>query len=181
MQPVGMLMIEHRLIERMLKLLRSELDRIGRYGRVDADFVDDAVDFMRTFSDLCHHGKEERILFPALAAKPLTPELMNTMEELKEEHKFARETVERIEAAKERYLIGERSAPADIISALNIIVEFYPHHIDKEENHFFMPCMSYFTKEEKDDMLREFVDFDSRLIEEKYSTVVTAYEGRFII
>ena len=95
MLPVGMLMIEHRLIERMLKLMRGELDRIGRYGRVDSDFVDDAVDFMRTFSDICHHGKEERILFPALSAKPLASEIRKTMEELKEEHKFARETVER--------------------------------------------------------------------------------------
>ncbi len=173
-------MIEHRLIERMLKLMRGELDRIGRYGRVDADFVDDAVDFMRTFSDICHHGKEERVLFPALAAKPLASEIRKTMEDLKEEHKFARETVERIQAAKERYLIGERNAPADVISALNVIVEFYPRHIEKEEKHFFMPVMGYFTKAEQDNMIRDFIDFDSRLIDEKYKAVVAAYENRFI-
>ena len=99
---------------------------------------------------------------------------------LKEEHKFARETVERIEAAKERYLIGERNAPADVISALNVIVEFYPRHIEKEERHFFMPVMGYFTKAEQDNMIRDFIDFDSRLIDEKYKAVVAAYEDRFI-
>jgi hemerythrin-like domain-containing protein len=48
MQPVGLLMIEHRLVDHMLALMTEEIDRIGKYGRVDSDFVDDAVDFMRT-------------------------------------------------------------------------------------------------------------------------------------
>ena len=43
-----------------------------------------------------------------------------------------------------------------------------------------MPVMGYFTKAEKDNMIRDFIDFDSRLIEEKYKAVVAAYEGRFI-
>ncbi|OPY25232.1 MAG: Hemerythrin HHE cation binding domain protein [Methanocella sp. PtaU1.Bin125] len=180
MLPVGMLMIEHRLIERMLGLMRAELDRIGKYGRVDADFVDDAVDFMRTFSDVCHHGKEERILFSALSAKPLEPGIRKTMEDLIKEHKFARETVEDIERAKERYLIGERNAPADIISALNTIIEFYPRHIAKEDKGFFVPSMGYFTKEEKEQMLEEFIDFDSRLIGERYKAIVDGYEARFM-
>lgn len=180
MLPVGELMIEHRLIERMLGLMGKELERIGKYGRVDTDFVDDAVDFMRTFSDICHHGKEERILFPALAAKPLEPGIRKTLEELIQEHKFARETVEAIERAKERYLIGEREAPADIISSLNVILEFYPRHIEKEDKHFFIPSMSYFTKAEKDRMLGEFFDFDSKLIGEKYKMVVEGYEARYL-
>lgn len=180
MLPVGELMIEHRLIERMLRLMKDELDRIGKYGRVDTDFVDDAVDFMRTFTDICHHGKEEQILFPALSAKPLASGIRKTMEELIEEHKFARETVEKIEAAKERYLIGEKNAPADIISSLNVIIEFYPRHIEKEDRHFFLPSMTYFTKTEKDTMLREFFDFDSKLIDEKYKSVVEGYEARYM-
>lgn len=179
MQPVGLLMIEHRLIERMVRLMREEIDRIGKYGRVDPDFVDDAVDFMRTYADRCHHGKEESILFRELAPKPLSGEMRSTMDELVHEHAFARKTVFDIEAAKERYIIGEKNAPADLIASLNIIAEFYPRHIAREDRHFFVPAMGYFTQEERDAMLKEFEDFDTRVIHETYGAMIKRLEGRF--
>ncbi len=180
MQPIGLLMIEHRLIEHMLALMRNEIDRIGKYGRVDADFIDDAVDFMRTYTDLDHHGKEERILFRDLAKKPLSDEIRKTLDELIQEHVFARKTVDSIEAAKERYITGEKNAPADVVATLNIITEFYPRHIDKEDHHFFIPAMGYFTAEEKDRMLKEFEDFDARMLQEKYRKMIAGLEGRFL-
>jgi len=134
---------------------------------------------MRTYADICHHGKEEHILFRDLESKPLTEELRRTMNELIEEHVFARTTVRGIEAAKERYLMGEKNAPADLLGALNTITLFYPRHIDKEDHHFFIPCMDYFLQEEKDRMLQEFEDFDRRLIHEKYRSLVSLYEGTF--
>ncbi len=179
MQPVGLLMIEHRLIEHMVRLMREEIDRIGKYGRVDPDFVDDAVDFMRTYADRCHHGKEEDILFRDLAPKPLSGELRATMDELVQEHAFARKTVRDIEAAEERYIIGEKNAPADLIATLNIITEFYPRHIAKEDKHFFVPAMGYFTPEERAAMLKEFEDFDARAIHETYRAMVRRLEERF--
>jgi hemerythrin-like domain-containing protein len=179
MQPAGLLMIEHRLIEHMLGLMNEEIDRIGKYGRVDSDFIDDAVDFMRTYTDISHHGKEEDILFRELDKKPLSEGLRKIMNELIEEHAFARKTVEEIEAAKERYIIGEKNAPADIIATLNLITEFYPHHIEKEDRHFFLPAMGYFTGEEKGRMLKAFEDFDARLIHEKYAKMIARLESRF--
>jgi hemerythrin-like domain-containing protein len=181
MQPAGLLMIEHRLIDHMLKLMADEIERIGKYGRVDSDFIDDAVDFMRTYTDHCHHGKEEHILFKELDKKPLSAEMKKMLDELIAEHVFARKIVEDIETAKERYIIGEKNAPADIVGSLNIIIEFYPRHVNKEEKHFFIGAMDYFTNEEKDRMLKAFEDFDARLIHEKYKKMVSRLEGRFAI
>lgn len=172
-------MIEHRLIERMIKLMKDELDRIDRYGRVDTDLLDDAVDFMRSYTDICHHGKEEKILFPALSKKPLSDELGMIMRDLIQEHIFARKTVDDIEFARERYLMGEKNAPASIISSLDVITRFYPQHINKEDKHFFIPCMGYLTDEEKNTILREFTDFDKRLIQYKYSAIINQYETEY--
>ncbi len=58
MLPVGLLMKEHRLIERMVKLMDVELRKAGERGSVDPGFIDTAVDFLRTYADKCHHGKE---------------------------------------------------------------------------------------------------------------------------
>jgi len=78
MQPIGPLMIEHRLIERMIGLMSQELERIRNniavdpeFAFVDPVFIDTAVDFLRIYADRCHHGKEEDILFAELAAKDL--------------------------------------------------------------------------------------------------------------
>ena len=74
MQARGPLMIEHRLIERMLKLVNKVLIKIEKQETVDPVFVDTVVDFIRTYADRTHHGKEEDILFRELKKKtcPIT-------------------------------------------------------------------------------------------------------------
>jgi hemerythrin-like domain-containing protein len=72
MQSRGLLMIEHRLIERMIFQVKIALGRIPREGGVDPRFIDIVVDFVRTYADRTHHGKEEDLLFGALASRPLS-------------------------------------------------------------------------------------------------------------
>src|SRR5665811_1180241 len=85
MQPIGPLMIEHRLIERLLTLMTREFKRIKdntavdpEFAFVDPVFIDTAVDFIHTYADRCHHGKEEDLLFKGLAEKNLSPEHRQT-------------------------------------------------------------------------------------------------------
>jgi len=66
MMPIAPLMIEHRLIERMIKVMKNEVNVISATGRARPEFIDAAVDFIRTYADRCHHGKEEDILFRQL-------------------------------------------------------------------------------------------------------------------
>ena len=54
MLPAGLLMKEHRLIEKMISLMRKEIDRIKKHRTADAAFIEKAVDFMRTYADRCH-------------------------------------------------------------------------------------------------------------------------------
>ena len=86
-------MREHRVIERVIALLRDELGNIARTGRVDLRLLDFSIDFFKTYADRCHHGKEEDILFRELKNKPLSAEHRTIIDELIEEHAFARNTV----------------------------------------------------------------------------------------
>jgi hemerythrin-like domain-containing protein len=178
MMPIGPLMIEHRLIERMVGVLRGEMQGIEKKNEVHAELIDSGVDFFRTYADRCHHGKEEDILFRDLAKKRLSPEHKKIMEELIEEHRFGRETVRQLLSAKERYVKGEAKARKEIIGILKKLVGFYPVHIEKEDKHFFLPCMDYFSREERDAMLQECWNFDKQLIHEKYRQLVEQFEGR---
>ncbi len=69
MLPIGPLMIEHRLIERMIKVMQEGLQRMKTERKADPLFIETAVDFIRTYADQCHHGKEEDILFRVMALK----------------------------------------------------------------------------------------------------------------
>jgi hemerythrin-like domain-containing protein len=178
MMPIGPLMIEHRLIERMVGLLKQEMHAIGEKNEVHLDLIDKGVDFFRTYADRCHHGKEEDILFRDLAKKKLSPEHKKMMDELIQEHVFGRQTVGQLFSAKERYGKGDRDALSEIIGFLKVLVEFYPAHIEKEDQRFFMPCMEYFRTEERDAMLQECWEFDKKLIHEKYRQLVEGFEGR---
>ena len=55
-------MIEHRLIEQMLKMVSHTFERVRQAHSIDPYFVDTAVDFIRVYADRTHHGKEEDIL-----------------------------------------------------------------------------------------------------------------------
>jgi hemerythrin-like domain-containing protein len=178
MMPIGPLMIEHRLIERMVSLLNEELHAIEKNNEVHLELIDSAVDFFRTYADRCHHGKEEDILFRDLAKKKLSSEHKRIMDELIQEHVFGRETVGKLFSAKERYGKDNKDELKEIIGFLKELVEFYPAHIEKEDKHFFMPCMEYFSKEEQDAMLQECWEFDRKLIHEKYRQVVERFESR---
>jgi hemerythrin-like domain-containing protein len=185
MQPIGPLMIEHRLIERLLLLVQREFQRIRdniavdpEFAFVDLEFIDTAVDFIRTYADRCHHGKEEDILFKALAEKNLSPEHRRTMEDLIKEHAWARETTAGLVKAKDGYLMEKPGALDDLLDHLGKLVEFYPRHIDKEDKHFFIPCMAYFSEAEQADLLARMHEFDRLLIHEKYRGVVESIEQR---
>jgi len=71
MLPIGPMMIEHRLIERMIKVMDSKLREMKAGRNADTTFIETAVDIIRTYADRCHHGKEEDILFRELKKKPI--------------------------------------------------------------------------------------------------------------
>jgi hemerythrin-like domain-containing protein len=176
MQARASLMIEHRLIERMIDRIKSALGQIESEMKVDPVFVDIAVDFIRTYADRTHHGKEEDILFRDLNKKDLSVEDRQVMNELIDEHVAGRKTTKALVDANARYRNGDASALADIAEQLKTLVEFYPKHIEKEDKVFFPASRAYFTDEEDQAMLSEFWEFDRKMIHEKYKAVVTELE-----
>jgi hemerythrin-like domain-containing protein len=169
-------MIEHRLIERLIKILQIELEMIENTKEVDPFFIDLSVDFIRTYADQTHHGKEEDILFRELKKKDLTSEHQKVMNELIEEHKFGRKITKELFNVKERYINGDREALQDIMKKIQTLIDFYPKHIDKEDNHFFIPIMNYFSEKEKEMMLKEGQISDRRMIHRKYDNLVKDFE-----
>jgi hemerythrin-like domain-containing protein len=177
LKPIGPMMREHRLIERMLGLMDRQLERIKAGQDADPVLIETAVDFFRTYADRTHHGKEEEIYFRDLAKKDISDEHRTIMNDLIEEHAYARGEVRALLASNQRHASGEPGEVEEIVGHLEKLVNFYPGHIEKEDKHFFFPTQEYFSKEEDEAMLQEFEDFDARMIHEKYTAVVERFDG----
>jgi len=178
MMPIGPLMIEHRLIEKVIDLLRRQARQAAAEERIDPVVIEEAVDFIRTYADRTHHGKEEDILFRDLAEVEMSEEDGRVMQELVDEHVIARRTVGELVEANERYRQGEPGALATILEKLDALVELYPGHIEKEDKVFFPAAMKYLDREEQDAMLEEMWDFDRRMIHEKYQAAFEEMKDR---
>jgi len=176
MLPIGPLMIEHRLIERMLHLLSAQAKRIRGGAAPEPEFISGALDFIRTYADRCHHGKEEDILFRDLGRKSLSADDASLMNELTREHIWARSRVGELAAAAADWRRGSGGAAERIARALDELSSFYPEHIRKEDKVFFPASMNYFSVEEKDRMLAEMAEFDRKLIHEHYRVLVERFE-----
>lgn len=174
--PAGPLMSEHRVIERMLTVLERQLVVIAETRAVDPAVIDAATDFIRTYADRCHHGKEEDILFRRLSDKPLDDQLAHVMTGLIDDHVRGRAMTHDLVEANARYRAGDDSAIGEIESCVRELVAFYPVHIAKEDRAFFKPCFEYFSDDEKQAMLAAFDEFDRGLIHEKYRSIVEGLE-----
>ena len=74
MLPLAPLMIEHSLMDRMIALLKKVADRMEHDKNIHAEFLDTAIDFINTYIDRFHHGKEEDILIKELDRKRVADE-----------------------------------------------------------------------------------------------------------
>ena len=169
-------MIEHRLIERMVALMRDRLEGLKAGAEPDTDFIERASDFLAVYADRCHHGKEEDILFRDLRDKDLTHEHRRVMDGLVSDHQFARAQKRAMLAASRRFAAGEQGAADEVRESLEALVNLYPDHIATEDDEFFPAAMAYLTQDEQAAMLEEFREFDRQLIHETHKAIVEAME-----
>ena len=166
MQPIGPLMIEHRLIERLLNLMAREFKRIKdnievdpEFAFVDPVFIDTAVDFIRTYADRCHHGKEEDILFGP-GGQRFGPGAPADHGGIDQGPCLGPGGHRQPGQGQGRLSPGKARGAGRTHGAYGKLVEFYPQHIEKEDKHFFIPCMAYFSEAEQADLLARMQEFD---------------------
>jgi hemerythrin-like domain-containing protein len=63
MDPINVLMNEHRVIEQVLDALEAFTRDLAQRGEADREQLRRFAMFIREFADATHHGKEEDILF----------------------------------------------------------------------------------------------------------------------
>ena len=128
MRATDLLMEEHLLIERALRMLVSLADR-GRPGPEIAA----VLSFLSEFADGHHHDKEEKILFPAMEEAGF-PRDDGPLAVMLHEHDLGRALIARM---RELSPLETDAAREEFRSSARQYTELLSQHIQKENNVLF--------------------------------------------
>ena len=162
--PTEMLEAEHRVIALIVGAAPVLASRLEEGAPVDSLLIAGIVEFMRLYADQCHHGKEEELLFPALAAKGV-PLHGCPIGGLISEHARGRLLVKGLEEAAAAMQTDEADASARnrLIANLRGIAELYPGHIWREDYMLFPMTCKILGREEQDALYAAFQKVDERI------------------
>ncbi|MBI3944441.1 MAG: hemerythrin domain-containing protein [Armatimonadetes bacterium] len=126
---------EHEGIKVVLSVLEHLATQQERGQAVNTGHLDEIVDFLRTFADKCHHGKEEDLLFPALAQAGIPVE-GGPIGMMLQEHTLGRGYIQGMVDALAQMKAGRDAGSEFARNALGY-VELLRSHIEKENQVLF--------------------------------------------
>tara|TARA_B100000029_G_scaffold8071_1_gene8543 strand:+ start:350 stop:904 length:555 start_codon:yes stop_codon:yes gene_type:complete len=149
---------DHKLIEKVLHALGTTIKLLKDGKQIPEQILLPTLDFTQNFTDICHHGKEEEVLFPALE-KAGMPTNMGPIRMMLIDHKRTKEIAEHISVSSKKYL--ENGNSDYLIESLELYVQHVTEHLWKENNRLFMMADSRLNYAAKD------IDRNINDIEEK--------------
>lgn len=146
---------EHEVILDVLDCLEKLAENVREGGDLDLLSARQILEFLGTFADRCHHGKEEGALFPALGTKGL-PAQFGPVAVMLAEHEQGRSEI----GAMRAEIAGPE--PVDSDRALRFAVhasayvDLLRDHIAKENNVLFPMADGMLSAAEQQELLRAF-------------------------
>lgn len=135
------LMEDHQAILRLLRALNG-MRLKAQTGKKTVPIADleAALDFIKTFADFAHHGKEEDLLFPAMEEVGF-PREGGPVAVMLMEHEQGRAFVKAFSAALERLRAGEPAALSQALGAAQGYSGVLLGHIAKEDGILYPMAM----------------------------------------
>ena len=174
--PLNVLKHEHRVIERALRALDGVCFRLEWGQHVPPEVLLQLVDFISTFADRYHHGKEERYLFPVLQRQGIQRD-EGALGVIEQEHRIEGELAAEMGRAiieyrdaesKQRFVVAARRYTAHLLG-----------HIDKEDGILLRLADEILDDEDKASLREGFERADAELgagANEKYDGIASELE-----
>ncbi len=180
MTPTSELMEEHRVIERMLKLVSKAADKLENGEKVDRELWVGVSDFLKNFADRCHHAKEEKLLFVKMMARGVSGEV-GPIAVMLREHEDGRAHVRRIAALSEGAL--DKNDSAELIKHSRGYVELLTQHIQKEDHILYPMANQVLTVDDQEELQEGFEKVENEIMgpgtHERYHHMIEEWEEKF--
>ena len=126
---------DHELIEKAIKAMESTIQLLNDGKQIPESILLPVIDFSKNFTDVCHHSKEEKSLFPALEQAGM-PSNMGPIAMMLIDHQRTREIATQMEESAKEYLSSGDST--NLVGVMKQYVEHVAEHLWKENNRLFM-------------------------------------------
>lgn len=182
MNCIELMMEEHKNIKRMLVVIRKYCYKVLKNEDVQYEEFFKLIDFVRSYADKHHHGKEEDLLFGRMIS-----EIGPTAEKLVKhgmlvEHDLGRLFMQDLEAAVKKVIAGDEEAKLDVIANAISYTHLLTRHIDKEDNVLYKFAQNNFSKETLEalnidcDRLEE--EANNNQLQRKYLDLIAEFEAK---
>jgi len=162
MKSIDNLRQDHETIRRSLKPLIHYTSKLQQDENVNKLVFTTLIDFFVTFVDKCHHGKEERILFPLLESYWI-PREDGPIGVLLYEHEEGRNLVRDLSDAIERYYRDNKDVVGDIIRLANGYSELLYQHIEKENSILFPWAEQLLSSSDDRHLIEKFGEIENEI------------------
>lgn len=147
MNAVEIMMEEHKYIKRMLVVVRKACYKVMQGQAICYEDFAKMIDFVRSYADNHHHGKEEKFLFNKMVEHlgTLGEKLIKTG--MLVEHDLGRLYMKELEEALERVKQGDEESKLDVIANAIGYAHLLERHIAKEDEVVYTFAMSRLPSE----------------------------------
>ncbi len=160
--PTEILEAEHHVIQKIVGAMAVLVEGLGAGQEPPVETLRTIVEFMRTFADKCHHGKEEVHLFPFLEKRGV-PARGCPIGVLLHEHAQGRALVGQLAQATEAYATGTASARDAVTETLRGLMALYPGHIWKEEYLLFPMSNKVLGAADQQQLVEKFAEVEAAI------------------
>jgi hemerythrin-like domain-containing protein len=157
--PTQILKEEHALILEALDAIERKVAALEAGAAPDRAYFEKAVQFLRTFADQCHHGKEENLLFKTMVDRGF-PRQAGPIAVMLSEHETGRSFIRGLAE-------GAAAVGTDPYAAKRIVengrgyVGLLRAHIDKENHILFPMADNVLSPEDQEHLGKEFERFEA--------------------
>lgn len=183
MKPTDVLKEEHQGIKTGLRILGKIADKLSAGQTVPPEHLEQLVDFIRTFADRCHHGKEEDLLFVEME-KAGVPKEGGPIAVMLLEHDQGRGYVRAMADAIPGYKAGDPAAAQKFAQNAYNYIGLLTQHIDKEDNILYVIADMHLSDEQQDCLLEGFDRVEAERIgpgkHEEYHRMLDRLSGVYL-
>lgn len=184
MNSIEIMVNEHKNILRMLKVVRKACYKILKGNDINYEDFNSMIDFIRTYADEHHHGKEEKFLFK---------EMQNHLGKLGQnlithgmlvEHDYGRFYIRELKEALKRVKEGDEESKLDVISNAIGYTSLLTRHITKEDTAVYNFGEARLPKEVMEEVNLKSLEFEKKAeekgIQKYYINLLEELEKKYL-
>ena len=166
---------EHQAILLTIRILDQITSKLENGQAIDLRHLDQILELLQVFVDKCHHGKEEKVLFPAMEEAGIQQEF-GPISVMLYEHERGRSLVEGLKMGVEGYRVDRADAIVQITENAQKYGRLLVKHINKENMVLYVMAERVLSPEKMAEMVKAFIKVEELEIgpnkhEEFYATL----------